>query len=165
MQSKPTVDDIDPDTVTEANDDNDDNDNDNDNVKSNKFFVYLLESSSKRATYVGATVNPERRLRQHNKELVGGAHATGCRVARGESWCMVCHISEFPTWNAALQFEWRFKQLTRKLKNAGGAAKKMTPVEARLVALEQLLAMDRPTSKAVPYAEWPNGTRPVVTWL
>jgi predicted GIY-YIG superfamily endonuclease len=142
-----------------------DDDNDNNNVKGNKFFVYLLESSSKRATYVGATVNPERRLRQHNKELVGGAHATGMRVARGECWRMVCHISEFPTWNAALQFEWRFKQLTRKLKNAGSAAKKMTPVEARLVALEQLLAMDRPTSKAVPYAEWPNGARPVVTWL
>ena len=130
----------------------------------NKFFVYLLESSSKRATYVGATVNPERRLRQHNKELVGGAHATGARVARGESWRMVCHISEFPTWNAALQFEWRFKQLTRKLKNSG-AVKQMAPVETRLVALEQLLAMDRPTTKSLPYAEWPNGARPVVTWL
>jgi predicted GIY-YIG superfamily endonuclease len=140
-------------------------DDDNNDIKGNKFFVYLLESSSKRATYVGATVNPERRLRQHNKELVGGAHATGMRVARGESWRMVCHISEFPTWNAALQFEWRFKQLTRKLKNAGGAAKQLTPVEARLVALEQLLAMDRPTSKAVPYADWPNGARPVMTWL
>ena len=32
--------------------------------KSNEFFVYLLESSCKRATYVGATVNLERRLRQ-----------------------------------------------------------------------------------------------------
>lgn len=139
-------------------------DDDNNHIKGNKFFVYLLESSSKRATYVGATVNPERRLRQHNKELVGGAHATGTRVARGESWRMVCHISEFPTWNAALQFEWRFKQLTRKLKNTG-TVKQLTPVEARLVALEQLLAMDRPTTKALPYAEWPNGTRPVVTWL
>ena len=129
----------------------------------NKFFVYLLESSSKRATYVGATVNPERRLRQHNKELVGGAHATGARVAHGESWRMVCHISEFPTWNAALQFEWRFKQLTRKLKNS--VSKSIAPLDARMVALEQLLAMDRPTTKAVPYAEWPNGARPVVTWL
>jgi predicted GIY-YIG superfamily endonuclease len=141
-----------------------DKDPEADDMIGNKFFVYLLESSSKRATYVGATVNPERRLRQHNKELVGGAHATGMRVARGESWRMVCHISEFPTWNAALQFEWRFKQLTRKLKNAG-TIKQMTPIESRIVALEHLLALDRPTTKATPYAEWPNGTGPVVTWL
>ena len=38
-------------------------------------FVYLLESSDK-ATYVGATVDLNRRLRQHNCELKGGAIAT-----------------------------------------------------------------------------------------
>lgn len=131
-----------------------------------QYFVYLLEALSKRATYVGATTDPVRRLRQHNKELVGGAHATGMRVVHGDSWRMVCHISEFPTWNAALQFEWRFKQLTRKLKNtAEGSASKLTPLESRIAALNQLLAMDRPTTKATPYAEWPNGTGPVVTWL
>jgi structure-specific endonuclease subunit SLX1 len=131
-----------------------------------QYFVYLLETLSKRATYVGATTDPIRRLRQHNKELVGGAHATGMRVAGGDSWRMVCHISQFPTWNAALQFEWRFKQLTRKLKNtAEGSASNLTPLESRIAALEHLLAMDRPTTKATPYAEWPNGTGPVVTWL
>jgi len=131
-----------------------------------QYFVYLLETLSKRATYVGATTDPVRRLRQHNKELVGGAHATGMRVARGDSWRMVCHISQFPTWNAALQFEWRFKQLTRKLKNtAEGSASNLTPLESRIAALEQLLAMDKPTTKAIPYAEWPNGTGPIVTWL
>jgi predicted GIY-YIG superfamily endonuclease len=131
-----------------------------------QYFVYLLETLSKRATYVGATTDPVRRLRQHNKELVGGAHATGMRVVQGDSWRMVCHVSQFPTWNAALQFEWRFKQLTRKLKNApDGSASKMTPLESRITALEQLLAMDKPTTKAVPYADWPNGTGPIVTWL
>ena len=133
------------------------------NTPSAQYFVYLLEALSKRATYVGATTDPVRRLRQHNKELVGGAHATGMRVARGDSWRMVCHISQFPTWNAALQFEWRFKQLTRKLKNTSSG--ELTPLESRIAALEQLLAMDRPTTKALPYAEWPNGTGPVVTWL
>jgi predicted GIY-YIG superfamily endonuclease len=146
------------------------------NTPSTQYFVYLLEALSKRATYVGATTDPVRRLRQHNKELVGGAHATGMRVARGDSWRMVCHISQFPTWNAALQFEWRFKQLTRKLKNtldsnsnsnsnSNSESSKLTPLESRIAALEQLLSMDRPTTKAVPYAEWPNGTGPVVTWL
>jgi len=38
-------------------------------------YVYLLVSSDD-ATYVGATVDLDRRLRQHNKEIKGGTHAT-----------------------------------------------------------------------------------------
>ena len=45
-------------------------------------FVYLLVSTSG-STYVGATVDLTRRLRQHNKEIKGGAHATGAKVAQG----------------------------------------------------------------------------------
>jgi len=123
------------------------------------FYVYLLQASSGRATYVGATTNLERRLRQHNKEIVGGATATGMRVLRGETWARVCHISGFPTWNAALQFEWRFKQITRRLPPGGSS------VERRKRALELLLALDRPTTKAVSYSEWPNGIGPIVTWM
>jgi structure-specific endonuclease subunit SLX1 len=111
------------------------------------FFVYLLVSSDN-ATYVGATVNLERRLKQHNKELVGGAHATGTKVARGETWARVCHISGFPDWPAALQFEWRWKQLSRKL------PANMFPLERRMTALKHLLQLDRSTSKATPFNEW-----------
>lgn len=123
------------------------------------FYVYLLQASSGSATYVGATTNLERRLRQHNKEIVGGATATGMRVSRGETWARVCHISGFPTWNAALQFEWRFKQITRRLPPGGSS------VERRKRALEILLALDRPTTKAVAYSEWPNRIGPIVTWM
>ena len=124
-----------------------------------EFFVYLLESSCKRATYVGATVNLERRLRQHNKEIAGGAHATGVRVARGETWRRACHITGFPTWQAALQFEWRFKQLTRREHSNAT----QTPLERRQAALHKLVNLTQSTSKAVPYAEWPSGG-PVVVW-
>ena len=48
------------------------------------MFVYLLECTDN-ATYVGATVDVDRRLRQHNKEIKGGAHATGSKVAAGKS--------------------------------------------------------------------------------
>ena len=54
-------------------------------IMSKNFYVYLLKST-KGTTYVGATVNLERRLRQHNKELVGGAKATTAKVKKGESW-------------------------------------------------------------------------------
>ena len=112
-------------------------------------YVYLLVSSDD-ATYVGATVDLDRRLRQHNKEIKGGAHATGAKVDKGETWKRVCYVSGFPTWQAALQFEWRWKQLSRKL------PQKMNPLERRMEALQQLLALDRPTSKAIPYSEWPS---------
>ena len=111
-------------------------------------FVYLLVSSNN-ATYVGATMDLNRRLRQHNKEIKGGAFATASKVNRGEVWHRACHVSGFPTWPAALQFEWRWKQISRKIGNS-----KMLPLERRMLALGQLLKLDRPTTKAIPYIEW-----------
>ena len=113
------------------------------------FFVYLLESTSN-ATYVGATVDLNRRLRQHNKEIKGGAHATSAKVVKGEIWRRVCHVAGFPDWPAALQFEWRWKHISRKY------PAKMYPLERRLKALKELLSLERPTSKAKAYSEWPS---------
>lgn len=112
-------------------------------------YVYLLVSSDQ-STYVGATVDLERRLRQHNKEIKGGAFATGAKVNKGESWTRAAHVSGFPNWQAALQFEWRWKQLSRKL------PAKMFPLERRLKALKELISLERPTSKAMCYNEWEN---------
>ena len=110
-------------------------------------FVYLLESTSGN-TYVGATVDLNRRLRQHNKEIKGGASATSIKVLKGETWRRVCFVKGFPEWRAALQFEWRWKQLSRKL------SVKMNPLERRMSALKTLLSLERPTSKSVAYSEW-----------
>jgi structure-specific endonuclease subunit SLX1 len=118
-------------------------------------YVYLLESSD-HATYVGATVDVDRRLRQHNKEIKGGAHATAAKVAKGETWHRVCYVKGFPDWSAALQFEWRWKQISRKLPT------NMFPLDRRKLALEQLLSLERPTTKALAYSEWP--TPPEVVW-
>ena len=111
-------------------------------------YVYLLECTNK-ATYVGATVDLDRRLRQHNKEIKGGAHATSSKVVKGEVWERACHVSGFPDWQAALQFEWRWKHLSRKYPN------KMYPLERRMRALKDLLSLEQSTSKAIPYSEWP----------
>lgn len=116
------------------------------------MFVYLLQN--KNATYVGATIDLERRLRQHNKEIKGGAVYTSTKVKDGEKWSRICHVKGFPDWQAALQFEWRWKQLSRKLKGE--------PLERRKTALTQLLEMERPTTKAKAYLEWPNP--PEVVW-
>jgi len=118
-------------------------------------FVYLLESSNG-STYVGATVDPDRRLRQHNHEISGGAYATGAKVAKGETWKRICYISGFPSWSAALQFEWRFKQISRKL------PVNMIPFQRRMIALKRLLSLERPTTKAIAYTEWPSP--PEIIW-
>lgn len=110
-------------------------------------FVYLLVCSDN-STYVGATIDLDQRLRKHNKEIKGGAFATGAKVEQGHIWTRACHVSGFPDWQSALQFEWSWKYISRKL------PVKMLPLERRLRALKQLLAMERPTSKAKAYSEW-----------
>jgi hypothetical protein len=68
-------------------------------------------------------------------------------------------VTGFPTWQSALQFEWRFKQLTRREPSSAA----QTPLERRQAALQKLVNLTQSTSKAVPFAEWPSGG-PVVVW-
>ena len=117
-------------------------------------YVYLLECDG--TTYVGATVNLNHRLRQHNGIIKGGAHATSMKVKQGKSWRRICHISGFPNWQAALQFEWRWKQVSRKYLSM------RNPLARRATALHQILAMERPTSKAMAFIEWPSPPEVVI---
>jgi len=120
---------------------------DSSNQEEKQFFVYLLISSTG-ASYVGATVNLNRRLRQHNKEIKGGAHATSAKVKKGEIWERACHVRNFPNWQSALQFEWKWKQVSRK------KSPHLLPLERRIIALKEILKMDKPTSKAKCFSEW-----------
>jgi structure-specific endonuclease subunit SLX1 len=113
-------------------------------------YVYFIESTHG-STYIGATVNLDRRIRQHNKEIKGGAVATSNKVANGEAWSYVCYVENFPNYNEALKFEWRWKQISRKLHKTNIY---QSPKERRLDALKILLELDKPTSKAIPYSEW-----------
>ena len=117
------------------------------------FYVYLLLSTNNN-TYVGATIDVNRRLRQHNGEIKGGAKATTSKLSRGETWRRVCYISEFPDWPSALQFEWRWKQLSRKIKI------RISPLQKRMQALNELLSLEKSTLKAIPFSLW--NTQPIV---
>lgn len=125
---------------------------------SNKFYVYLLISDLKKNTYIGATVDVKHRLRQHNKELSGGAIYTSDKVLEGEKWSVHCYISEFPTWQTALQFEWKWKQISRKLTKGY-----KTTLKNRIDALTQLLALKQSTSTAIPYDSWDKP--PMINYL
>jgi predicted GIY-YIG superfamily endonuclease len=121
-----------------------------------RWHCYFLCSTNGQ-TYIGATVDPDRRLRQHNGELVGGARATTMRVGEGQTWRRRCLVSGFPDQRAALQFEWRWKSLSRKKEY-----RRLEPVERRIQALNELLALDKPTSSALPFAEYPGSCVEVV---
>jgi structure-specific endonuclease subunit SLX1 len=73
------------------------------------WFCYMLASTDGRKTYVGATIDPNRRLRQHNGEICGGARAT-----KGRCWKRRFLVGGFEDERAALRFEWRWKYLTRQ---------------------------------------------------
>ena len=104
------------------------------------MYVYLLQSGKK--TYVGATINVDRRLRQHNREIKGGAKYTS-----RDTWTRVCYVSGFPTWRDALQFEWKWKQLSRKVPSGQS-------LQRRLEALNVLIASGKSTSTSTPYDQW-----------
>ena len=116
----------------------------------NMSYVYFIKSTHG-STYIGATVDLDRRIRQHNKLLVGGAHATSMKVAKGEMWSYYCYVENFPTYNEALKFEWRWKHLSRQIQKECPA---LNPTEKRLEALKRLLALPKSTSKAIPYKDW-----------
>ena len=87
------------------------------------WYCYLLACGSK--TYVGATIDPDRRLRQHNGEISGGAKAT-----RGHVWTRKCLIGIFENEHDALSFEWHWKRNSKKY---NGKA-----LERRFKALEHM---------------------------
>ena len=114
-----------------------------------KCYLLATNDGGSQKTYVGVTPDLDRRLRQHNGLLSGGAKAT-----HGRQWERIGHVAGFPDHTSVLQFEWRWKQLSRKRLGP--------PLERRLAALQELLALDRPTTAAQPYSEYPEPLEVIV---
>lgn len=85
------------------------------------YGVYLLLSENEAAqagkSYIGFTVDPVRRIRQHNGELTcGGARKT--KLLR--PWRMICIVHGFRSHVQGLQFEWGWQHplLFRSVRSA-----------------------------------------------
>jgi predicted GIY-YIG superfamily endonuclease len=104
------------------------------------WYCYLLVSEDGSRTYIGATIDPDRRLQQHNGQKAGGAKAT-----HGRSWTRYALVEGFPDSTAALQFEWAWKFQSRKIGHG---------LSARIRGLWVLLDSLQSTSKARPFSEW-----------
>lgn len=68
------------------------------------YYCYVILSDCKKRTYIGKTNNLERRLKQHNGILSGGAKAT-----KGRQWDFFAYVTGFETESEVLSFEWWLK--------------------------------------------------------
>ena len=102
-------------------------------------LVYVIESPASppvrpgARTYVGATKDVTRRLRQHNGELAGGARSTR---GRGASWRLAGVVEGFASWEHALSFEWRVRHPDGKRRRLGYGS----GLQGRKRAVERALA-------------------------
>lgn len=102
------------------------------------WYVYLLTNREETHTYVGATVDLDRRLRQHNSELSGGAKYTTSKSSTNKTyWKRVLSVGGFQNNIEALQFEWALKYHSRKV----AAKSYKEPLEKRMFALQLLLGL------------------------
>lgn len=72
------------------------------------WYAYLLRSQSASRTYVGVSTDPERRLRQHNGELIRGARSTRA----GRPWEIAAMRGPFADRSEAQRHEAAWKRLS-----------------------------------------------------
>lgn len=76
------------------------------------FLVYALYDSKNKhqRTYTGQTNNFERRIRQHQGAISGGARYTKQKQDTRSLWSPLFHVKGFQTLRAVLQFELAMKK-------------------------------------------------------
>ena len=99
-----------------------------------KWYFYLIKNNN--FTYAGVSPDPIRRMRQHNKEIKGGAKYT---TSKSPEWKHISLIDGFRNKIEAMQFEWAIKHIPPR--NIGG-------VNNRIKKLYTLLNYEKWTSKS-----------------
>lgn len=95
------------------------------------YIIRSLDPNHTNKTYVGSSNDINRRLRQHNREICGGAKATGI----GYPYEHYCVLSGFIDHQSALACEWLLKHPDGKIKRNS----KYNGVNGRIKGLNYLL--------------------------
>lgn len=105
------------------------------------YWCYILrntEEKYKNHSYYGFTTDPIKRLRQHNREIKGGAKAT-----KKGKWEFVMLMTGFKTNKNALSCEWKFKHPDGKRKKD----KIYCGIKGRINTINYVLKLDKWTEK------------------
>ncbi|KAK7085779.1 Structure-specific endonuclease subunit SLX1 [Halocaridina rubra] len=119
------------------------------------YGVYLLYSVNPKYqghTYIGYTVDPNRRIKQHNRGTqAGGAYLTSKRGP----WEMVLIIHGFPNDISGLRFEWAWQhpQKSRRLRGINGKKRNEKRFDFCLRVLATML-QTRPWSRLPLTIRW-----------
>ena len=89
----------------------------------NNWSLYLLTNTDNNKTYLGVTVDINRRIKQHNGILSGGAKYTTSNIGKGE-WILHAIVNNLDK-SKALSYE-------RIIKNKRRKGRGKTPLERRI---------------------------------
>jgi predicted GIY-YIG superfamily endonuclease len=91
----------------------------NSNSNSN-YLCYCIQNDHENKTYIGITNHFQRRIKQHNGELSGGAKYT-----RGDHWKPIIITTNFRSKCEVLRFEYLWKKIRIKTTYKSGVLKRI----------------------------------------